>query len=129
MQYLLLVVALAVAVVLAARYVPMRGGSLFPEAMQQQMQQLEQMPDLEDEETPAQADPEPPPQKRTGDEGSSPRDDSPYYRWRGDDGSWHYGDRPPPGVEYEPVEPDPVTTQPAEKLRGQTTRDEGTNSD
>lgn len=129
MQYLLLVIALAVSVVLAARYVPMRGGSLFPEAMQKQMQQLEQVQDLEDKEAPTQLDPDKLPEDLTGEDGTSASRESNYYRWRGEDGSWHYGDRPPPGVEYESVEPDPVTTEPAEKLRGQSTPDKGKNSE
>lgn len=125
MQYLLLVIALAVSVVLAARYVPMRGDSLFPEAMQQQMDQLEQMQDFEDMETPTKVDPEKLPEDLTGEDGAGKT----YYRWRGEDGSWHYGDRPPPGVEYEPVEPNPVTTRSAEQIRGKGNQSDGDDSE
>ncbi len=129
MQYLLLVIALAVSVALAVRFVPMRGGGLFPEAMQQQMQQLEQFQDLEDKEAPIQPDPDKLPEDLTDEDETSASRESNYYRWRGEDGSWHYGDHPPPGVEYESVEPDPVTTRPAEKLRGQPAPDKGKNSE
>jgi len=125
MQYLLLVIALAVSVVLAVRYVPMRGGGLFPDAMQQQMEQLEQMQDFQDREDPTRVDPEKLPDELSGEEST----DKTYYRWRGDDGSWHYGDRPPAGVEYEPVEPNPVTTRPAEELRGKTAGEKGKGSE
>lgn len=129
MQYLLLVIALAVSVVLAARYVPMRGGSLFPEAMQQQMDQLEQMQDFEDMEAPTRVDPDKLPEDLTDEDGSRDAHDKTYYRWRGDDGSWHYGDRPPSGVEYERVEPNPVTTRSAEQIRGQGNQSDGDDSE
>ena len=125
MQYLLLVIALAVSVVLSVWYMPMRGGSLFPEEMQQQMDQMEQMRDFQDRETPTPVDPEKLPDKAFSEEGR----DQTVYRWRGDDGSWHYGDHPPAGVEYERVEPNPVTTRPAEELRGKTAGEKGKGSE
>lgn len=125
MQYLLLVIALAASVVLAARYVPMRGGSLFPDAMQQQMDQLEQLKDFEDAETPTRVDPDKLPDELTDEDGV----DKTYYRWRADDGSWHYGDRPPAGVDYEPVEPNPVTTRSAEQIRGKGNQSDGDDSE
>lgn len=107
MQYLLLVIALAVAVVLSARYVPMRENSsgtpgLVPE-------QLERMaPEGLTERAMPGGQP-------AGSGGET------FYRWRTDDGSWQYGDHPPPGVDdFEQVEVDPVTTKPADQLRGGT---------
>jgi hypothetical protein len=126
MQYLLLVIALAVSVVLAARYVPMRGDGLFPEGMQEQ---VEQMKNLQNREAPQDVAPENLPEGLTGQGSGSEKREKAYYRWRGDDGSWHYGDRPPAGVEYERVEPNPVTTRPAEQLRGEATGDKGQGSD
>jgi hypothetical protein len=111
MQYLLLVIALAVAVALSMAYVPMReGGSGAPEMMPEQLEDM--APGMssrdgvsDDGATSSRSD-------------ARQRGKSGYYRWRDEDGSWHYGQRPPAGVdEYERIESGPVTTKSPEQIQ------------
>jgi len=105
MQYLVLVIALATAVVLARHYVPTRDNGAGPGFLQQ----IRTLQELD----PRQWSQQVPTEGATG--GTEKKH---VYRWRGDDGSWPYGDRPPQGVEYERVEPTPPAPRSAEQFRG-----------
>lgn len=110
MQYLLLVIALAVAVALSIAFVPMREGESSGELMPEQLERM--VPETLPEDAV--------PGDSAGPGGQRQRKTL-YYRWRDEDGSWQYGDHPPPGVDdYEQIEVDPVITKPADQLRGGT---------
>lgn len=88
MKYFLLVVALIVAVVLAAMFVPIKDGKtlLDPDALKSAMTDLSGSPMSGEQ----------------ADESDLPEAGG-MYRWRDSSGGWQYGDRPPPGVQAEPV--------------------------
>ena len=87
MKYFLLVVALIVAVVLAAMYVPVKDGRTLLDAEQVRSVVTGAVQD-DDAAMDAQ------------DDALAP---GTMYRWKDRHGNWQYGDRPPPGVPAEPV--------------------------
>ena len=95
MKYLLLVVALGVAVALAAVYVPRSDGQ--PALSAERLEQLRQDPGA----------------LRL----QASEDARTLYRWRGDGGGWEYGHAPPSGVDAEPVILRDGGVIPAEELR------------
>lgn len=102
MKYLLLVVFLAVAVVLTGLYLPLRDGRplLAGDRLDNVFREMEtvsggNIPEsLKGQGTPS------------------------YYKWRGPNGNWQYGDRPPPGVDAEPVKSGRVQTLTPDEIRG-----------
>lgn len=102
MKYLLLVVFLAVAVVLAAWFVPLRDGRPLLEGgrLDRVFQGMEDVSGADI------------PDSFEGQRAPS------YYKWRGPNGNWQYGDHPPPGVQAEPVEAGRVQTLTPEEIRG-----------
>ena len=87
MKYFLIIIALVVAVAAALMYVPVKDGKplLSPDQVKATLDSAgTQLPEtVLTEET----------------------DVLPtMFRWRDSKGNWQYGDRPPPGVEAEPVE-------------------------
>lgn len=88
MKYLLIIVALIVAVLAALMYVPVKDGKPFldPKAVEKILDNPEQLMDSPAEVL--QSEPV-----------------ATMYRWKDSSGNWQYGDRPPPGVAAEPVTP------------------------
>lgn len=93
MKYLLIIIGLAVAVGAALMFVPVKDGKtlLSPGQVQQML-----------ESTGA------PVPEMAGDDSAEVLPT--MFRWRDSKGNWQYGDRPPPGVEAEPVEEKSVQT-------------------
>lgn len=109
MKYLLLVIFLAAAVVLAGLYVPLRDGRPLLEGGRLD-RVFQSMEDVSGADVP--------------DSVGGQRVPS-YYKWRGPNGNWQYGDHPPPGVEAEPVEAGRVQTLTPEEMRGGPPKDSG----
>ena len=88
MKYLLIIVALVVAVLAALMYVPVKDGKPFidPKVVERLLDNPEQL--MESPAEVLQSEPV-----------------VTMYRWKDSYGSWQYGDRPPPGVDAEPVTP------------------------
>lgn len=89
MKYLLIVVALIVAVILAAMYVPIKDGRTLLDASELEGigSQLQEQAGMDSADEMAQ--------------GALPP--GTLYRWKDSSGNWQYSDRPPAGVDAEPV--------------------------
>lgn len=99
MKYLLLVIALGAAVVLAVLYVPVKDGKPLVE-----WQQLEKT--VKD------------PSRVMGHGGRADSQAAPtMYRWRDSNGNWQYGDVPPSGVDAQPVKVKPAKSLSPEQIR------------
>jgi hypothetical protein len=88
MKYLLIIIALLVAVAAALMFVPVKDGKtlLSPGQVQEMLKSAgAPVPEVMQEADNAEVLPT-------------------MFRWRDSKGNWQYGDRPPPGVEAEPVE-------------------------
>lgn len=100
MKYLFLVIGLLAAVVLAALYVPVKDGK--PLVEWEQVRDVASDPGRLVKEGPV----------------GEPQDKAPeLYRWRGSNGTWQYGDVPPPGVAAEPVDVKPARRLSSEAVR------------
>lgn len=109
MKYLFLVLALVVAVVLAALYVPVKDGK--PLVQWEQVRSLAEDPERLVRDGPVRMQ----------------REEPKLYRWRDKQGNWQYGDIPPSGVDAEPVEVKPAKQLSSEAVR-QGKLDDGENS-
>ncbi|MCG8393694.1 MAG: DUF4124 domain-containing protein [Pseudomonadales bacterium] len=102
MRYLLIIIALFIAVLAALFTVPVKDGK--PVLDWQHAQQNWQEPDKLLEQASSSLD--------------SKQGETDMYRWRDARGNWQYGQIPPPGVEAERVTVKAPSTISAEEVRG-----------
>lgn len=102
MKYLLLVIALMVAVAAAAFFVPVKDGR--PLLQWGQVKAVVKNPERVLKH----------PRVLTGD---TQQQGTTLYRWRDSNGNWQYGDVPPTGVDAQPVNVKPARTLTPEEVR------------